>query len=65
MNKQNKLGSRLLLNSALVFLIVLIILNSVITSNFFSVNTLNNIVTQIAPTVLVSMGMTLGLKKVV
>lgn len=59
MEKQNRLGNKLLLNSALVFLIALIILNSVITSNFFSVNTLNNIITQIAPTILVSMGMTL------
>lgn len=59
MGKVNNVTNKLFLNSALVFLIVLIVLNSIITSNFFSVNTLNNIVTQIAPTILVSLGMTL------
>lgn len=59
MGKGNNITNKLFLNSALVFLIVLIVLNSIITSNFFSINTLNNIVTQIAPTILVSLGMTL------
>lgn len=45
--------------SAITLLIFFIVLNSFITSNFFRVSNLNNIITQIAPTILTGMGMTL------
>lgn len=45
--------------SAVAMLLFFIILNSVFTPNFFRMGTLNNIITQICPTVLCGMGMTL------
>ncbi|MCD8369077.1 MAG: ABC transporter permease [Clostridiales bacterium] len=45
--------------SAIAMLLLLIAFNSVFTSNFFAYGTLNNIITQICPTVLCGMGMTL------
>lgn len=45
--------------SAPLFLLALIIFNTFFTSNFFRVNTINNIITQSSVTILVSMGMTL------
>ncbi len=45
--------------SALVMLLFFVIFNSLFTSNFFAVGTLNNIITQICPTILCGMGMTL------
>ena len=45
--------------SALVMLLFFVVFNSLFTSNFFAVGTLNNIITQICPTILCGMGMTL------
>ena len=45
--------------SAVAMLLFFIILNSVFTPNFFRMGTLNNIITQICPTVLCGMEMTL------
>lgn len=45
--------------SAVAMLLFFIILNSLFTPNFFRMGTLNNIITQICPTVLCGMGMTL------
>lgn len=46
-------------NSAIALLLFFIILNSIFTSNFFRIGNLNNIITQICPTILCGMGMTL------
>lgn len=45
--------------SAIILLLSFIILNSVITPNFFQINNLNNIITQISPIILCGMGMTM------
>lgn len=45
--------------SAITLLVIFIILNSFLTPNFFRLNNLNNIITQMAPTILTGMGMTL------
>lgn len=45
--------------SAITLLLFFIILNSIITPNFFRMSNLNNIITQMAPTILTGMGMTL------
>ncbi len=45
--------------SAIAMLLFFIIFNSVFTNNFFAAGTLNNIITQICPTILCGMGMTL------
>lgn len=45
--------------SALILLLFFIILNSIITPNFFRMSNLNNIITQICPIILCGMGMTL------
>ena len=45
--------------SAIALLVIFIVLNSVITPNFFRISNLNNIITQICPTILCGMGMTL------
>lgn len=45
--------------SAITLLVIFILLNSVITPNFFRMSNLNNIITQICPTILCGMGMTL------
>ena len=45
--------------SAITLLLIFIVLNSIITPNFFRVSNLNNIITQICPTILCGMGMTL------
>jgi ribose/xylose/arabinose/galactoside ABC-type transport system permease subunit len=44
---------------ALAALVILLLLNSIFTSNFFDVNNFRNILLQVAPTVLVAVGMTL------
>lgn len=45
--------------AAIAMLLVLVVFNSLFTSNFFSAGTINNIITQCCPTILCSMGMTL------
>ena len=45
--------------SAAALLLFFILLNSLLTPNFFRINNLNNIITQICPTILCGMGMTL------
>lgn len=45
--------------SAVTMLLFIILLNSVFTPNFFRLSNLNNIITQICPTILCGMGMTL------
>lgn len=45
--------------SAVVLLVFFFLLNSLFTPNFFQVRNLNNIITQICPTILCGMGMTL------
>ncbi len=45
--------------SAIAMLLFFIVFNSVFTNNFFAAGTLNNIITQICPTILCGMGMTL------
>lgn len=45
--------------SAIILLLSFIILNSIITPNFFQLSNLNNIITQICPIILCSMGMTM------
>lgn len=45
--------------SAITMLLFFIVFNSVFTKNFFAVGTVNNIITQICPTILCGMGMTL------
>ena len=45
--------------SAIAMLLFFIIFNSVFTNNFFAAGTLNNIITQICPTILCGIGMTL------
>lgn len=45
--------------SAIAMLLFFVILNSIFTPNFFRVGNLNNIITQICPTILCGMGMTL------
>lgn len=45
--------------SAIAMLLFFIIFNSIFTNNFFATGTLNNIITQICPTILCGMGMTL------
>lgn len=45
--------------SAIAMLCFFIVFNSIFTNNFFAVGTLNNIITQICPTILCGMGMTL------
>ena len=45
--------------SAIAMLIFFILFNSVFTPNFFRIGNLNNIITQICPTILCGMGMTL------
>lgn len=45
--------------SAVAMLLFFIIFNSIFTNNFFAFGTLNNIITQICPTILCGMGMTL------
>lgn len=45
--------------SAIALLIFFIVFNSIFTNNFFAIGTLNNIITQICPTILCGMGMTL------
>src|SRR6201990_1695104 len=44
---------------ALVALVLLLIINSLFTPNFFDVNNFRNILLQVSPTVLVAVGMTL------
>lgn len=51
--------SKLKQYSAPFFLVVLFLFNALVTPNFFQLNTLNNTITQIASTMLISMGMTL------
>lgn len=45
--------------SAITMLLFFIVFNSIFTNNFFAAGTLNNIITQICPTILCGMGMTL------
>lgn len=45
--------------SAITLLFLFVLLNSLITPNFFKLSNLNNIITQICPTILCGMGMTL------
>ena len=45
--------------SAIAMLLFFIVFNSIFTQNFFAVGTINNIITQICPTILCGMGMTL------
>lgn len=45
--------------SAIAMLLFFIVFNSLFTKNFFAVGTVNNIITQICPTILCGMGMTL------
>mgnify|MGYP006945395981 CR=1 FL=1 len=45
--------------AAIAMLLILVVFNSLFTSNFFSAGTINNIITQCCPTILCSMGMTL------
>jgi ribose transport system permease protein len=45
--------------SAIILLLSFIILNSIITPNFFKLSNLNNIITQICPIILCGMGMTM------
>jgi galactofuranose transport system permease protein len=45
--------------SAITLLFLFVLLNSFITPNFFKLSNLNNIITQICPTILCGMGMTL------
>lgn len=45
--------------SAITLLILFVLLNSLFTPNFFRLGNLNNIITQICPTILCGMGMTL------
>lgn len=45
--------------SALILIIILLIFNIAVTPNFFKFSNLNNVITQICPTILCSMGMTL------
>lgn len=45
--------------SAITMLLFFIVFNSLFTNNFFAPGTLNNIITQICPTILCGMGMTL------
>ncbi len=45
--------------SAAVMLLFFILVNALLTPNFFKAGTLNNVITQICPTILCSMGMTL------
>lgn len=45
--------------SAAALLLFFVVFNSIFTNNFFAVGTLNNIITQICPTILCGMGMTL------
>lgn len=45
--------------SAITMLLFFIVFNSVFTNNFFAAGTVNNIITQICPTILCGMGMTL------
>lgn len=45
--------------SAITLLLIFILINTLITPNFFRINNLNNIITQICPIILCSMGMTL------
>lgn len=45
--------------SAIAMLLFFIVFNSIFTRNFFAVGTVNNIITQICPTILCGMGMTL------
>jgi len=45
--------------SAIMLLLLLMILNSLFTPNFFRIGNLNNVITQICPTILCGMGMTL------
>src|SRR3954451_14443067 len=44
---------------ALAALVLLVIINSVFTPNFFDVNNFRNILLQVSPTVLVAVGMTI------
>ena len=45
--------------SAVTLLVLFVLLNSLFTPNFFRLGNLNNIITQICPTILCGMGMTL------
>ncbi|MFA9465148.1 MAG: ABC transporter permease [Velocimicrobium sp.] len=45
--------------SAIILLLLFVLLNTIITPNFFRMSNLNNILTQICPTILCGMGMTL------
>lgn len=56
---QNSKLSNLRQYSAPAFLVILLLFNAIVTPNFFQLNTLNNIITQIATTIMISMGMTL------
>ncbi len=58
MDKQNYL-QYIKKYSAVLLLLLIVILNSIVTSNFFRINNLNNIITQICPIILCGMGMTL------
>lgn len=58
MSKQDKMAL-VQKYSAIAMLVFFIVFNSLFTNNFFSVGTVNNIITQIAPTILCGMGMTL------
>lgn len=58
--QDNKERSQLIRKfSAPLLLLLLIVVNVVITPNFFRINNLNNIITQLTPTLLTGMGMTL------
>lgn len=58
MNQKNKVGSVLIKNSSLVFLAFLLVVNCLFTKGFFSIQTLWNLVVQIAPVIFVALGMT-------
>ncbi len=45
--------------SAITLLILFVLLNSLFTANFFQIGNLNNVITQLCPTILCGMGMTL------
>ena len=45
--------------SAITLLLFFVLLNSLFTPNFFRIGNLNNVITQLCPTILCGMGMTL------
>lgn len=60
MNKNKiKFNHKLKNYSSVIFLLALIIFNMIFTPNFNSLNTVNNVITQILPVILTSMGMTI------